>query len=124
MSDPASEALRRIQSQLTGVVAMQVAGTDGRSEAHTLEPSNIESTAAVAASSLQLGRRLSDLLGDGELSELTVRSSDGYVIVYSIDESWILTVLTVPSANIARINLACRDLRTELAGMLRSSTSQ
>ena len=83
-----------------------------------MEPDAVNPTAAVSASSLQLARRLADLLGDGELEELTVRSADGYVVLYSVGPLFVLTLLTVPSANIAMIHLACRDIRQELHALL------
>ena len=47
-----------------------------------------------------------------------MRSADGYVIVYSVGDRWVLTVLTVPSANVARIHLECRDLCPDLEQQL------
>lgn len=118
-----TEALERklttTRRKLDGVKAMILAGTDGRPIAHSLdERDTVNATAAVAASSLQLAARLSDLLGDGPLEEVTVRSADGYVIVTAIGDRWVLAALTARSANIARINLAFRDLNPELQGHL------
>ena len=82
--------------------------------AFALEEGAARSTAAVSASSIQLARRLADLLGDGALEEMTVRTTDGYIILNSVGVSWVLTALTVRSANIAMINLAFRDLAPQL----------
>lgn len=109
-----ADRLRETQSTLTGVTGMMLAGSDGRPVAHVLEPDQANAAAAVGAASLSLGQRLADLVGPGRLSELTVRSPDGYVLLYAVGERHVLMVLTVASANIARINLACRDLCREL----------
>ena len=111
-----ADRLRATQSTLTGVTGLMLAGSDGRPVAHVLEPDQANAAAAVGAASLSLGQRLADLVGPGRLSELTVRSPDGYVLLYAVGDRHVLMVLTVASANIARINLACRDLRRELSG--------
>lgn len=110
--------LTSTRTKLTGITGLLLAGTDGRTIAHAIEPSSAASTAAVAASSLQLARRLADLLGDGELEEITVRSADGYVILNSVGDRWVLAATTVRSANIARIHLAFRDLCPNLERQL------
>ena len=111
--------LATTRRKLDGVKAMLLAGTDGRPIAHSLDDRDtVNSTSAVAASSLQLAARLSDLLGDGPLEELTVRSADGYVIVTAIGDRWVLAALTTRAANIARINLTFRDLNPELHQLL------
>ena len=102
------------QAKLAGVTGLLLAGIDGRPVAFALEEGAARSTAAVSASSIQLARRLADLLGDGALEEMTVRTTDGYIILNSIGTSWVLTALTVRSANIAMINLAFRDLAPQL----------
>lgn len=108
--------LATTRRKLDGVTAMILAGTDGRPIAHSLDDRDtVNATSAVAASSLQLAARLADLLGDGPLEEVTVRSADGYVIVAAVGDRWVLAALTVRSANIARINLAFRDLGPDLA---------
>ena len=110
--------LRATRDSLTGVTGLLLAGSDGRPVAHVLEPEQANPAAAVGAASLSLGQRLADLVGSGRLSELTVRSPDGYVLLYAVGDRHVLMVLTVASANIARINLACRDLRRELSAEL------
>lgn len=111
--------LASTRTKLDGVKALILTGTDGRPVAHSLDDRDtVNSTAAVAASSLQLAERLGDLLGDGPLEELTVRSADGYVIVTAIGDRWVLAALTARAANIARINLTFRDLNPELHELL------
>lgn len=124
MTDRLTQMLIDAQNEMSGVVGVQLAGTDGRSAAHTLPEDRVNPTAAVSASSLQLARRLADLVGDGDLHEITVRSSEGYVLVYAVDDDWVLTLLTVTSANIARINLACRDLLGQLRDALTEPLAQ
>lgn len=121
MTEVLTKTLRSTRSRLTGVKAIMLAGTDGRPLAQSVDDHDVDSvaaTAAVAASSLQLGRRLGDLNGDGSLEEITVRSEDGYVIVNAVGDRWVLCALTVRSANVAMLNLAFRDLIPELENHL------
>ncbi|MEV5965030.1 roadblock/LC7 domain-containing protein [Kribbella sp. NPDC051952] len=111
------ELLDTTKRSLTGVTGVMLAGADGRPVVHMLEPDQANAAAAICAASLSLGQRLADLVGPGRLSELTVRSPDGYVLLYAVGDKHVLMILTVPSANIARIHLACRDLRRELTGV-------
>jgi len=122
--------LTRIQAELDasrhemdGVHGVLLAGTDGRLVAASLDRGSADATAAVTASALQLARRLADILGPGTLDEVTVRSSDGYVISYAVGPRWVLTLLTVPAANIARIHLASRDLRPRLEAQLTAESA-
>ncbi|MFC6155151.1 roadblock/LC7 domain-containing protein [Kribbella jiaozuonensis] len=101
---------------ITGVTGLLLAGADGRPVAHVLDPEQANAAAAVCAASVSLGQRLADFVGPGRLSELTVRSPDGYVLLYAVGDRHVLMIMTVASANIARIHLACRDLRQELTG--------
>lgn len=115
---PIERLLIQSRDKLDGISGLVLAGTDGLPVAHSLAPESVNSTAAVSASSVQLARRLADLLGDGDLEEITVRSKDGYVIVNAVGDRWVLTALTERSANVARINLAFRDLVPQLVDKL------
>lgn len=118
-----NDVLAQAHKKLQGIKGLMLAGTDGRAVGHRLDPATVNPTAAVSASSLQLARRLADLLGEGDLNELTMRSEDGYVVLYAVGPLFVLTVLTLPTANIAMINHACRDIRKELLALVEKSYS-
>jgi len=115
------EMLESHSRKLSGLTGLVLAGTDGRPVAHVVPEDTADATAAVSASSLQLARRLADLLGDGELHEIVVRSANGYVIVLAVGTQWVLVALTVRSANVARLNLAFRDLVPALEERLQAA---
>ena len=72
------------------------------------------STAAIVASSLGLGQRLSDLVGPQPLEELVVRSKGGYVVIYSIGDRGAVIVLAEPAVNLAMLHLRAKDVTKEL----------
>jgi len=113
-----SSAVRRLEG-VTGVV---LASADGRLlAAHVAEGiGDRDAVAAIVASSQQLARRLSEQIWSGAFGEITIRSTDGYVMLYSVGESAVLAVLTRSSANPARVHLDAYDLIATLAQALRS----
>ena len=107
------QVIDEIYRRTTDLAGVLVARSDGRSIA-SREHDQPDASAAIAASSLQLARRLGDLLGDGSLEEMGVHTTDGYVIVYRLGDRAVLAVFAKPVANLARINLVCRELRPNL----------
>ncbi len=109
-------SLRTAIPELRGVL---VASVDGLSMAHSLsgseDPNRI---AAMAATALGLGKRISEMLGTGELLETSVTGSDGHVYVYAAGTKGVLIVVASAGANIGLIHLEARDAARNIAQML------
>jgi predicted regulator of Ras-like GTPase activity (Roadblock/LC7/MglB family) len=103
-------------TQLRGVRSALLATSDGRPVAGVGVEGDQGSPAAFIAASRGLGERLADLTGAGELLEIVVRSTSGYVAVYAIGARGVLTVLTDSAANLAMVHLKARELNEELRG--------
>ncbi len=116
--EPLNQLLNSITTRSPGAYSALLCSNDGRSIAHVGEQPMVEAMAAITASAAQLGRRLADVLGDAQLDELTVRSGDGYVILYTVGERCVLTVMTAPDANLALTHLVVRDLVPHLIDAL------
>ena len=110
-----AEILDGLLDSVPGLRGALVASVDGRAVAARLDDLDPSSTAAIVASSCALGERLADLAGEGGMEEIVVRAVDGYVVIYSVADWAVLTVLTRPSANLARLHLAARDVLPHLA---------
>ena len=108
--------LRTAIPELRGVL---VASVDGLSMAHSLsgseDPNRI---AAMAATALGLGKRISEMLGTGELSETSVTGSDGHVYVYATGPKGVLIVVASAGANIGLIHLEARDTANKISQLL------
>src|SRR5690349_20297002 len=112
MPDPVDQIehrLVRLREAVPGVRGILVASGDGYPIASLLDGLSPASTAALVASTCKLGERLAGLTGDGGLRELVVRAAEGYVVVYTVGDQGVLTVITTPSANLARLHLEARD---------------
>ncbi len=109
-------SLRTAIPELRGVL---VASVDGLSMAHSLsgseDPNRI---AAMAATALGLGKRISEMLGTGELAETSVTGSDGHVYVYAAGTKGVLIVVASAGANIGLIHLEAREAARNIAQML------
>jgi predicted regulator of Ras-like GTPase activity (Roadblock/LC7/MglB family) len=104
--------LEGLAREVSGVRGALIATRDGHPLAHTLPVEQHQdrsvSTAAMIASLLGIGQRLSELTGDPVLLEATVRSPAGQVVIYAVGSNAVMTVLTDASVNLARLNHAAR----------------
>ncbi len=100
------ERLRDLQASSGDVEAAAIVSVDGLSMASSL-PSNIEEdrVSAMSAAMLSLGERISSELGRGELEQVMVKGENGYVILTSVGEEAVLTVLARKDAKLGLIFL-------------------
>ncbi len=120
-TDPVAVARRRIEQQLRslaadldGVTGSLVASLDGRPLAADFPNEERRQAAAIVASSVGLGERLAELTGRGQLHEIVVRSTSGYVVIYAVGPVGALIVLATPTSNLAMLH---HKVRTVLASL-------
>ena len=100
-------ALRTAIPELRGVL---IASVDGLPMAHSLSGAeDANRIAAMAATALGLGKRISDTLHTGELTETSVSGVDGHVFVYAAGSKGVLVVIGPASANTGLIHLEARE---------------
>jgi uncharacterized protein len=114
--------LHGLVREVNGVTGALLATTDGHPIVHNLpspgEDDASRSTAAMIAALLGVGQRLSDLTGDPRLSEATVRSPSGSVVIYAVGAEAVITLMTDETVNLARLNLAVRLRIDQLAELV------
>lgn len=100
------ERLRDLQASSGDVEAAAIVSVDGLSMASSL-PADIEEdrVSAMSAAMLSLGERISSELGRGELEQVMVKGESGYVILTSVGEEAVLTVLARKDAKLGLIFL-------------------
>ena len=100
------ERLRDLQISSPDVEAAAIVSVDGLSIASSL-PGNIEEdrVSAMSAAMLSLGERIATELGRGGLEQVYVKGERGYVILSSIGEDAVLTVLAREQAKLGLIFL-------------------
>lgn len=113
------ERLRDLQVSSPDVEAAAIVSVDGLSIASSL-PSNIEEdrVSAMSAAMLSLGERISTELRRGALEQVYVKGEHGYVILSSIGEDAVLTVLAREGAKLGLIFLDMSRAVKELEKLL------
>lgn len=111
------DRLRDLQASSPDVEASAIVSVDGLTIASAL-PSNVEEdrVSAMSAAMLSLGERISSELGRGNLDQVYIRGNSGFVILMSVGEEAVLTVLAREKAKLGLLFLDMRravdDLQT------------
>ncbi|MFQ5946997.1 MAG: roadblock/LC7 domain-containing protein [Anaerolineae bacterium] len=114
-SERMAERLRDLQASSPDIEASAVVSADGLIIASAL-PADVEEdrVSAMSAAMLSLGERIAGELRRGNLHQLYVRGDNGYVILMSIGEEAVLTVMARDKAKLGLLFLdmsrAVRDL--------------
>ncbi|MFC3834633.1 MULTISPECIES: roadblock/LC7 domain-containing protein [Deinococcus] len=114
--DTALSALRRAMPDVRGAL---VATSDGLPIAKSFSDNTDASrVAAMAATANGLGKRISDTLGTGTLSEMSVAGHSGQVFFYTAGARAVLAVVTPPDANLGLLHMEARETAQAVAAIL------
>lgn len=110
-------SMHRSIPELHGVM---IASTDGLAIAHDFPESQAERIAAMAATALGLGARITERTDLGNLAEAVIRGEHGYMVVYAAGDDAVL-VLTGPlDSNLGLMRIEARvaavDIRRLFGG--------
>jgi len=113
------DRLRSLQMSTPDVEASALVSVDGLIIASAL-PAGVEEdrVSAMSAAMLSLGDRISSELGRGTLSQVYVKGDQGYVILMSVGEEAVLTVLAHQEAKLGLVFLDMRRTAEDLATLL------
>ena len=113
------ERLRDLQAGTPDVEASAIVSVDGLIMASAL-PADVEEdrVSAMSAAVLSLGERISSELGRGVLDQVYVHGDDGYVILMSIGQDAVLTVLAREQAKLGLIFLDMKRAAEDLAKLV------
>lgn len=110
------DALRNSIPELKGVL---LASNEGLPVAHSLsngtDPNRV---AAMAAAASGLGRRISESMATGGLSEVSIRGDEGVLFVYSAGSKAVLAVMGAAGANAGLIHLEARTAAKEIGELI------
>jgi predicted regulator of Ras-like GTPase activity (Roadblock/LC7/MglB family) len=111
--------LRELQISSGDVEAAAIVSVDGLSIA-SLFPAGTEEdrVSAMSAAMQSLGERISTELGRGGLEQVYVKGVNGYVILTSVGDEAVLTVLARKEAKLGLIFLDIGRARQDLANLL------
>ncbi len=108
--------MRRSIPELHGVM---IASTDGLPISHDFPEPEAERVAAMAATALGLGRRITERTGLGALHETVVRGDQGYLVVYSAGENAVLVMSGPITSNLGLMRIEARSASTVVSQVLR-----
>ena len=103
------DRLREMQVSSPDIEASAIVSVDGLSIASAL-PQEIEEdrVSAMSAAMLSLGERIASELGRGSLEQVHIKGENGFVVLMSIGEEAVLTVLASQKAKLGLIFLDMR----------------
>ncbi len=109
------DRLHDMQGKTPDVEASAVVSVDGLTIAAAL-PSTVEEdrVSAMSAAMLSLGERIAGELGRGSLDEVYIHGDDGYVLLTSIGNGAVLTVLARKQAKLGLVFLEMRRAAADL----------
>jgi predicted regulator of Ras-like GTPase activity (Roadblock/LC7/MglB family) len=113
------DRLRELQTSSTDIEASAVVSVDGLTIASAL-PQNVEEdrVSAMSAAMLSLGERIAGELGRGSLTEVYIKGRQGYVLLTSVGEDAVLTLLAREGAKLGLIFLGMRRVVEDLVTLL------
>ncbi|MGD2147132.1 MAG: roadblock/LC7 domain-containing protein [Anaerolineae bacterium] len=113
------DRLRDLRRSTPDVEASALVSVDGLIIASAL-PAGIEEdrVSAMSAAMLSLGDRIAGELGRGALNQVFVKGDQGYVILMSVGEDAVLTVLAHQEAKLGLVLLDMRRTAGDLAALL------
>ena len=108
-ADLMMDRLRDMQASAPDVEASAIVSVDGLAIASSL-PSGVEEdrVSAMSAAMLSLGERIASELGRGVLDQVYVKGKNGYIVLTSIGDEAVLTILARPNAKLGLVFLEAR----------------
>ncbi len=118
-TDQMVDRLRDLQAGTPDIEASAIVSVDGLIMASSL-PAGVEEdrVSAMSAAMLSLGERISSELGRGILDEVYIHGNDGYVILMSVGQDAVLTVLARARAKLGLIFLDMHRAAEDLAKLV------
>jgi predicted regulator of Ras-like GTPase activity (Roadblock/LC7/MglB family) len=113
------DRLRDLQASSPDVEASAVVSVDGLTMASAL-PNDVEEdrVSAMSAAMLSLGERIAGELGRGGLEQVYIKGESGYVILTSVGNEAVLTVLAREQAKLGLLFLDMRRAAEDLEKQL------
>lgn len=108
--------LKDLQVNTPDIEASAVVSVDGLIMASSL-PAGVEEdrVSAMSAAMLSLGERIASELGRGMLEQVFIKGENGYVVLMSVGEEAVLTVLAREQAKLGLLFLDMRRAAEELS---------
>lgn len=104
LTEQAKELFADLLTELPEVIGVLLVSSDGLPIVDKLKPGvNAERIAAMVASAVNLGKRISPTVGIGEVAEISISSTEGNLFLYTIGQTATLAILTPKAVNMGMI---------------------
>lgn len=107
---------RRSIPELHGVM---IATTDGMAIVSDFPETEAEKVAAMAATALGLGQRITERTALGGMQETVVRGDNGYLVVYGAGSSAVLVMSGPTNSNLGLMRIEARSASAQISQVLR-----
>jgi len=110
--------IRRLRDRLPGISGCLAVSLDGLLIASDAGAIESETLAALTATGLALGQRISTTAGYGELTETVITALGGYVGIYAAGPRALLAVLATGPVNLTRLHVEARHVAERVAAVI------
>jgi len=107
--------VRRSMPELHGVM---IASVDGLPVAHDFPDSDADRLAAMAATALGLGKRISERTNLGGFQEAVVRGDNGYMVAYAAGQQAVLVMSGPSDSNLGLMRIEARAASVMISRLL------
>jgi uncharacterized protein len=105
-----------LKRDIPGVTRVMIARTDGLAFHDDGPERDHEAAAAIVATVLGIAQRAASANALGPFQQTVVKGTDGCLVVYAVNASHVLAVVTEPSVNLVLLDRLALKLVAELAG--------
>ena len=109
---------QRHQAGHTGASRRHDRSQDGLAIAHDFPEADAERIAAMAATALGIGKRISERTNMGDLSESVIHGRNGYLVVYGAGEDTVLVMQGPIESNLGLMRIEARVAAVEIKQLL------
>jgi predicted regulator of Ras-like GTPase activity (Roadblock/LC7/MglB family) len=110
--------VRNLRTAVPEIQGVMLASQDGLPIVHDFPETEAPRIAAMAATSLGLGKRIAATLRLGDFQEAVVRGASGYLVVYDVGDKAVLALSAPASANLGLVHLEARETAQKIKGLL------
>ncbi len=107
--------IRELRQSVPELQGVMVTAIDGLPIAFDFPDTEASRIAAMAATAIGIGKRISESTDLGDFKEMVVQSSKGYLVVYKSGPSGVLAVQAPSLANLGLIHLEARTTAEAIA---------
>ena len=117
-SEQLAAIIASMHEAIPELFGVMIASVDGLAVAHDLPEADAERIAAMAATALGLGARITERTNLGTLTETIIRGTQGHLVVYSAGNAAVLVMSGPLSANLTLMRIEARVATVQINSLL------